>query len=152
MSIHDKILEERGSRYGDFDDIAEISQTLKDMWYMKANLDFKEPTDTMNEAMEMVLHKLARMINGDRYYEDNIIDMQNYLELYRQEVIKSNTNTPKEEKDSTEPKEEPLNDMSEEEFIDELVSYVNDEYIKQKKEDELIKELLDELSNEFNFK
>jgi len=132
MSIHENILEERGNRYGEFDDLAEISQALKDTWYMKANLNFKEPTDAMNEAMEMVLHKLSRMINGDRYYEDNIIDIQNYLELYRQEVIKSDTNTSKKEKDSIEVKEEQTNYMSEE-------------------EKEMLGELINELTKEYNF-
>jgi len=130
MNIHEKILEERGSRYGEFDNLAEISQTLKDTWYMKANLDFKEPTDAMNEAMEMVLHKLSRMINGDRYYEDNIIDIQNYLELYRREVIKNNTNTPKKEKDSTELKEELLSNISNEEkdILGELINELTKKY------------------------
>jgi len=79
-----KLLEERGKRYGEFSDLATMSQTIKDMWYVLAP---DNVTPGMNEAMEMVIHKLCRVINGDRFYLDNIDDMIGYLELYRKEVL-----------------------------------------------------------------
>jgi len=92
MNKFDEILKERGSRYGDFEMLSDISQTMKELWYISQNSDFKEPTKAMNEAMEMVLHKLARCFNGDRYYKDNIVDAINYLRLYLQS-IENNENT-----------------------------------------------------------
>ena len=89
MKNLDKILDERSKRYGDFQSLSEISQSIKEMWYLNQNFNFKEPTSAMNEAMEMVIHKLARCINGDRYYLDNIDDMINYLRLYKEEVKKA---------------------------------------------------------------
>jgi len=88
MNQLDKILEERGNKYGDFKMLSDISQRIKELWYMSQNESFKEPTDAMNEAMEMVIHKLARCFNGDRYYKDNIVDAINYLRLYLNEIEK----------------------------------------------------------------
>jgi len=50
MKDLDKILEQRQSRYGEFDQLAIISQSLKEKWYMTQNCDFDDSTDTMNEA------------------------------------------------------------------------------------------------------
>jgi len=88
MDNFNKILEERRNRYGDFETLSDISQNIKELWYISQNSDFKEPTKAMNEAMEMVIHKLARCFNGDRYYEDNIVDAINYLRLYLNEIEK----------------------------------------------------------------
>jgi len=46
--------------------------------------------------MEMVLHKLSRCMNGDRYYLDNIDDMINYLRLYKEEIVKRDSEIDKE--------------------------------------------------------
>ena len=90
MNQFDRILEERGNKYGDFDMLSDISQSIKELWYISQNENFKEPTNAMNEAMEMVIHKLSRCFNGDRYYEDNIVDAINYLRLYLKEIEKEN--------------------------------------------------------------
>jgi hypothetical protein len=83
MSQVNKVLEERGSRYGEFHDLAIISQTIKDMYYLNQN---ENVTPAMDEAMEMIIHKLARIINGDQRYRDNFIDIQGYCQLYLDEL------------------------------------------------------------------
>jgi hypothetical protein len=79
------ILEERGNRYGEFREQAIKSQSLKN--YVLAS---KLPEDYMNEAMEMILHKIARIANGDPMYVDSWRDIGAYAELVVKEL--SNTN------------------------------------------------------------
>jgi hypothetical protein len=83
MKQVDKVLKERGSRYGEFHNLARISKKIKDMYYMDQK---RNVTPAMDEAMEMIIHKLARIINGDPYYKDNLIDIQGYCQLYLDEL------------------------------------------------------------------
>ena len=73
------ILEERGSSYGDFGSQALISQNIKAAMRHSPNWQ-KLPAD-MKESLEMTANKLARLLNGDWAYTDNITDMIGYLTL-----------------------------------------------------------------------
>jgi len=76
VSELDKVLEQRGNRYGDFKFHAEIACELKD------SLNTKElPTYYMREAADMICHKLARIANGDPYYVDSWVDIAGYAQL-----------------------------------------------------------------------
>ena len=75
----DKTLTERGSRYGSFNDLAAISQALCDV--MRATPGWKRLTPSQREALEMIQHKIARMLNGDPTYEDNAVDIVGYSTL-----------------------------------------------------------------------
>lgn len=73
----DEILKERGQRYGDFTEHARISQSLKDVvWH-----ECKEMRPFQKEALEMILHKVARIINGDPDYDDSWKDIAGYAQL-----------------------------------------------------------------------
>jgi hypothetical protein len=78
MSI-DKILEERGKVYGEFVDHAALAQRLKTA--LKSHRDYDKVDFDMKEAMDMVLHKMARIVNGDPYYLDSWVDIVGYIEL-----------------------------------------------------------------------
>ena len=54
-----KTLKERGSRYGEFADNAEISQMLKQT--MRSAKNWELLTYAQQEALEMVQHKISRM-------------------------------------------------------------------------------------------
>ena len=75
----DQTLSERGSRYGSFNDLATISQGLKEA--MRATPGWAKLTASQKEALEMVQHKVARMLNGDPTYEDNAVDIVGYATL-----------------------------------------------------------------------
>ena len=75
----DKILAERGNRYGAFPDHAAISQGLKRV--MHASPKWALLTDAQKEALEMIAHKIGRMLNGDVTYTDNPVDMIGYATL-----------------------------------------------------------------------
>jgi hypothetical protein len=81
MSI-EKTLEERGSRYGDFETHAMMSQAIKAAFSISPRYEHLEPY--MVEALEMFAHKIARMLNGDPYYIDNWHDIAGYATLVEQ--------------------------------------------------------------------
>jgi len=78
VSIADT-LTERGSRYGAFSDHARISQTLLSV--IKSNSDYDDMEPYMQEALTMICHKLARIANGDPYYDDSWRDIAGYSQL-----------------------------------------------------------------------
>lgn len=75
----DAILDERGSRYGRFSEHARITQNIKRAMGDSPNWA-TIPMDT-REALEMVAHKVGRMLNGDPEYVDNVIDIIGYMQL-----------------------------------------------------------------------
>jgi len=73
------LLEERGSRYGEFPKHAEVTQAIKHAMYDSGKY---EPLPSyMKEALEMVAHKIGRILNGDPYYLDSWDDIQGYTKL-----------------------------------------------------------------------
>ncbi len=72
-------LTERGSRYGKFTGHARITQHLK--MVMFTYKDRKELDDDMIEALEMIAHKIGRILNGDPYYADSWVDIAGYAKL-----------------------------------------------------------------------
>jgi hypothetical protein len=79
MTDIDKTLAERGKRYGEFKDHARISQELKRV--MQKTDGWNNLGATGREALEMIAHKIARVLNGDPTYEDNWIDIAGYAKL-----------------------------------------------------------------------
>lgn len=82
MSEVEKTLDERGSRYGDFTDHAAVTQDLKEM--MRSHDNWDELPATHKEALEMIQHKVGRILNGDPNYEDNWHDIAGYAVLSEQ--------------------------------------------------------------------
>lgn len=74
-----KTLKERGSIYGAFANNAETSQILKQTMRQAKNWD--ELSYAQQEALEMVQHKISRLLNGDPTYLDNVVDILGYTEL-----------------------------------------------------------------------
>ena len=77
----DEVLSERGARYGTFAGQAEISQHLKRVVRGYLDKRGKSLADDQMEAVEMVIHKLARAINGDADFIDHWVDMAGYSQL-----------------------------------------------------------------------
>lgn len=74
-----KILNERGKRYGEFYVHASISQHLKDV--MRGCLKWTDLSEDHKEALEMVQHKVARILNGDPSHIDSWDDIAGYATL-----------------------------------------------------------------------
>jgi len=79
MSDVNTILDERGKRYGLFKDHARISQDLKSSMAMHAGFQVLDPDQA--EALEMIAHKIARILNGDPNYVDSWVDIAGYAKL-----------------------------------------------------------------------
>ena len=74
-----KTLNERGTRYGKFKGHAEISQAIKSVMF-NSRQDLELAAD-QREALEMIAHKIARIINGDPNYADSWVDIAGYAKL-----------------------------------------------------------------------
>lgn len=74
-----QVLQERGTRYGEFREHARITQNIKAAMADSPNWASLPPY--LKEAMEMVAHKFGRALNGDYMYEDNFIDVIGYSQL-----------------------------------------------------------------------
>ena len=72
-------LHERGKRYGDFTGHANITQHLKAV--MKTHENWKNLEPMHKEALDMIAHKIGRILNGDPSYADSWHDIAGYAKL-----------------------------------------------------------------------
>lgn len=77
----DKTLDERGSRYGLFVGQADASQALKRVVYSILSDRGTKVENDQIEALEMICHKMARIMNGDPNYSDSWHDIAGYATL-----------------------------------------------------------------------
>lgn len=82
MSEINATLQQRGTRYGDFVGHAKITQGLKRV--MKESPNWEKLSDDKKEALEMVAHKIGRILNGDPEYHDSWHDIIGYTKLVEQ--------------------------------------------------------------------
>lgn len=75
----DATLAERGNRYGSFTGHAHITQSLKGI--MQASPKWEVLDDDQREALDMVAHKIGRILNGDPHYHDSWHDIIGYTKL-----------------------------------------------------------------------
>ena len=75
------LLAERGARYGKFTGHAEITQRLKRVIEHELSKRAKVLEDDQQEALDMVCHKIGRIINGDPDYHDSWADIAGYAKL-----------------------------------------------------------------------
>lgn len=96
-------LKERGSRYGEFPQHAQITQRLKNVMGNFSGLKdetekvhihpWDELADDQKEALEMIAHKIGRILNGDPNYADSWVDIAGYAKLVADRLEKqSDTN------------------------------------------------------------
>jgi hypothetical protein len=74
-------LKERGDKYGTFVGHATITQALKRVIYDHAKAHDKTFTDDQVEALDMICHKIGRIVNGDPNYADSWVDIAGYAKL-----------------------------------------------------------------------
>lgn len=82
-------LAERGQRYGDFPTHAQITQQLKRVMAIYVR---RKPVgflaDDQQEALDMIAHKIGRIINGDPNYADSWHDIAGYAQLVADRLTK----------------------------------------------------------------
>jgi hypothetical protein len=79
MTEINRILEERGARYGKFKDHAALCQKIKYTMILTDGWQLLAPDQ--REALEMIAHKIARVLNGDPNYSDSWRDIAGYSTL-----------------------------------------------------------------------
>ncbi len=72
-------LKERGSRYGAFIDHAACTQALKDILRLYSAAKTLAPDQ--QEALDMICHKMGRIVCGDPDYADSWVDIAGYAKL-----------------------------------------------------------------------
>ena len=81
MPSIESTLAERGARYGAFPAFSDVTQTLKAIFKSKMGEKWDLLADDQKEALEMIAHKLARIITGDPHYDDSWRDIAGYAQL-----------------------------------------------------------------------
>ena len=76
-----KVLDERGSRYGKFIGHANVTQDLKLVIKLALEERDKILHADQQEALDMICHKIGRIVNGDPLYADSWIDIAGYAKL-----------------------------------------------------------------------
>ena len=79
-------LEERGRRYGDFHGHAAITQLIKSAMRQKPS-KWDNLSDDKKECLEMLAHKIGRILNGDPEYHDSWHDIVGYTKLVADTLI-----------------------------------------------------------------
>lgn len=82
------ILDQRGKQYGSFLSHAEITQQFKAILHDSVSYDEMEADEL--EAIEMILHKIARLINGNPHHVDSWVDIAGYATLVSDRLTKEN--------------------------------------------------------------
>lgn len=72
------LLAERGKTHGDYTDHATITQAIKNAMYVYYS---PKHSATMRESMEMIAHKLGRILAGDPDFRDHWQDIAGYATL-----------------------------------------------------------------------
>lgn len=85
----DNTLQERGSRYGAFEEHAEIAQTIQDAYRVYPEKWDKLPK-IQKQALTVIADKIARILNGDHMYVDNYHDICGYSKLVESWLHKTN--------------------------------------------------------------
>lgn len=86
MSDIRQTLDERGKRYGEFRTHADISQELQHTLHQHPK--WIGMHSFHKEALQMICHKIGRIMNGDESYDDNYRDIAGYAQLVVDILVK----------------------------------------------------------------
>lgn len=86
MTTLQTVLAERFDRYGPFTGHAEITQALKTVVAIQLGQRGKALQPYQQEALDMIMHKVGRIVNGDENYDDSWVDIAGYAQLVVDEL------------------------------------------------------------------
>ena len=79
-----RVLLERTHTHGNFGEHSMTAQSLKDA--MRISKNWNSLTSVQRESMEMIAHKIARILNGNQNHKDHYIDILGYAQLALDEL------------------------------------------------------------------
>ena len=82
----EKTLAKRQANYGEFEELAKVSQNLKSA--MASSRNFKYLSVDKREALEMIAHKISRILNGNSRHKDSWHDISGYATLIENKLDK----------------------------------------------------------------
>lgn len=80
----DATIGERGKRYGSFKGHAQVTQDIKGV--MSGHPGWLRLNSSQRESLEMIAHKIGRILNGDPNYADSWHDIAGYARLVEMEL------------------------------------------------------------------
>lgn len=73
------VLNEREKNYGDYGDVSDTSQRIKNV--LRQNPNWDELYQFQRESLDMIANKIARIVNGNKDYVDSWVDIGGYSQL-----------------------------------------------------------------------
>lgn len=92
-----QVLQERRNTHGDFKDHARVTQDLKTLINSRINNKpstsptFPPPTLSMRESLDMIAHKIGRILAGNPYTKDHWVDIAGYATLVANQLDELNS-------------------------------------------------------------
>lgn len=74
-----KILSERKNSHGDFSDNAATTQEIKELMFNCTG--WTRLSHVQREALDMIAHKIGRILAGDPNFKDHWLDLSGYATL-----------------------------------------------------------------------
>ncbi len=84
MTNPEALLTTRGNTHGEFRDNSKTSQQLKST--MKLGANWANLTAYQKEGLEMIMHKIGRILSGDPMFLDHWEDITGYAKLIADRV------------------------------------------------------------------
>lgn len=85
MNSIDATLAQRESTYGDYADVANVSQWLQEIMAKGKNWDSME--NYQKESLQMIANKIARIVTGNAKYHDSWHDIGGYAKLVADRLL-----------------------------------------------------------------
>lgn len=82
-----EMLADRKKQHGDFTVHARLSQQLKNV--ARDTCGYKSMSDVQREAIDMILHKVARILAGNPDHHDHWDDIAGYAKITRDRIPQS---------------------------------------------------------------
>lgn len=79
MADINQILEQRKGTHGNFSDHAQVTQDIKTT--MQQSKNWPDLPACMKETLDMIAHKIGRVLCGDPFHQDHWDDMIGYTKL-----------------------------------------------------------------------
>lgn len=86
-----EILNQRENTHGKFSNHAKISQDFKTILHYSDIEKWESLNYDQREALDMIVHKIARILNGDADYVDHWADIAGYSTLVANSLAKENS-------------------------------------------------------------
>jgi nucleoid-associated protein YejK len=86
-----EMLKQREERYGSFESHSILSQNLQDA--LRCSPKWQSLPKIEREALIMICHKMARILNGEPLYPDNWVDICGYSQLVVNYLVEEKPST-----------------------------------------------------------